>query len=125
MDFNIDNKEVKDSKNLIRRLKNAFKKRANQADIISAHIAHCHYPVIVCGDFNDTPDSYAYKTISKGLKDAYCESGKGIGSTYNGKIPFLRIDFILHSPKFNAYNFKVNKDDLSDHFPVTCLLELK
>ena len=125
LDFDINNKEVKDSKNILRRLKNAFIKRAKQADIISAHIAHCHYPVIVCGDFNDTPDSYAYKTISKGLKDAYCESGKGIGSTYNGKIPFLRIDFILHSPKFNAYNFKVNKDDLSDHFPVTCLLELK
>lgn len=121
-DFNIDNKEVNDSKNIIRRLKNAFKKRAKQADIIAEHIASCPYPVIVCGDFNDTPDSYAYKTICNSLVDSYCESGSGIGSTYNGKIPFLRIDYILHSSKFNAYNFKVGKDDLSDHFPVTCLL---
>ncbi len=121
----LDYKELKDSRNIIRRLKNAFKKRAEQADAIAAHIASCHYPVIVCGDFNDTPISYSYKTISKELKDAYCESGKGIGSTYNGKIPFLRIDYILHSSKFIAYNFKVSKDDLSDHFPVMCLLGLK
>lgn len=124
-DFNLDNKEVKDSKTIIRRLKNAFIKRAKQANVIAKHIAECHFPVIVCGDFNDTPNSYAYKTISNNLIDSYCESGSGIGSTYNGKIPFLRIDYILHSNTFKAYNFNVGKDDLSDHFPVTCLLGIK
>jgi len=122
LDLNVDSSEVKDTKNIIRRIKRAFVKRAKQADAVATHIAACPYPVIVCGDFNDTPVSYAYRTIGSGLKDAYCEAGKGIGSTYNGKIPLLRIDFILHSPIYKAYNFKVIKEDLSDHFPITCLL---
>lgn len=123
-DFDINEKEVKDSKSIIRRLKNAFIKRAKQADIIAKDISSCPYPVIVCGDFNDTPTSYSYKTICNGLTDSYLESGNGNGSTYNGKIPFLRIDYILHSSKFKSYDFIVGKEDLSDHFPVSCLMSL-
>ncbi len=122
IDFKVDSVEVRDTKNIIKRIKHAFTKRANQADSVAAHIAACKYPVIVCGDFNDTPVSYSYQTIGSGLKDSYIESGSGIGSTYNGKIPMLRIDYIFHSPIFNAYDFKVGKEDLSDHFPITCLI---
>ena len=122
LDFNVDSVEVRDTKNIIKRIKHAYTKRSNQADSVAAHIATCRYPVIVCGDFNDTPVSYSYQTIGSGLKDAYIESGSGMGSTYNGRIPLLRIDYIFHSPVFNAYDFKVGKEDLSDHFPITCLL---
>jgi endonuclease/exonuclease/phosphatase family metal-dependent hydrolase len=122
LDFKVDSTEVKDTKNIMRRLKRSYGKRSEQVDVISAHIAACPYPVIVCGDFNDTPVSYAYHTMSSGLKDAYCEAGKGIGSTYNGNIPLLRIDFIFHSPKYKAYDFRIPKIDLSDHFPVVCMI---
>lgn len=122
LDFNVDSTEVKDTKNIMRRLKRSYVKRSEQVDIISAHIAACPYPVIVCGDFNDTPVSYAYHNMSSGLKDAYCEAGKGIGSTYNGKLPLLRIDFIFHSPSFKAYDFRIPEIDLSDHFPVVCMI---
>ena len=125
IDLDVDKEEVKDTKNILRRLKGAYTKRAEQVDIISEHIASCPYPVIVCGDFNDTPVSYAYYNISKGLKDAYCEAGKSIAKTYNGKLPMLRIDFIFHSPQFKAYDFRIPKVDLSDHFPVVCLLGKK
>lgn len=122
IDFKVDSTEVKDTKNIMRRLKRSYEKRAEQVDEISAHIAACPYPVIVCGDFNDTPVSYAYHSMSSGLKDAYREAGEGIGSTYNGKLPLLRIDFIFHSPCFKAYDFRIPQIDLSDHFPVVCLL---
>ena len=122
LDFKVDSVEVRDTKNIIKRIKHAYSKRANQADSVAAHIAACRYPVIVCGDFNDTPVSYSYNTIGNGLIDAFTESGSGVGSTYNGRIPLLRIDYIFHSPYYNAYNFKVGKEDLSDHFPITCLL---
>ncbi|MBI5540577.1 MAG: endonuclease/exonuclease/phosphatase family protein [Bacteroidia bacterium] len=122
IDFKVDSVEVRDTKNIIKRIKHAYSKRAAQADSVAAHIAACKYPVIVCGDFNDTPVSYSYNTIRSGLSDAYIESGSGIGSTYNGKIPLLRIDYIFHSPKYKAYDFKIGKEDLSDHFPITCLI---
>ena len=125
LDFNVDSSEVKDTKHIMRRLKRAFVKRSVQVDKISAHIASCPFPVIVCGDFNDTPVSYAYHCMSRGLKDSYYEAGKGIGSTYNGKLPWLRIDFIFHSPKFKAYDYRIPHVDLSDHFPVVCMIGKK
>lgn len=125
LDFKVDSTEVKDTKNIMRRLKRSYEKRSLQVDEISAHISSCPYPVIVCGDFNDTPVSYAYHCMSRGLKDAYTEAGKGFGSTYNGKLPWLRIDYIFHSPKFEAYDFRIPKIDLSDHFPVVCMIGKK
>jgi len=121
-DFNVEKNEIKDSKHILKRLKDAFIKRALQAKVVHNNIKSTKYPVIVCGDFNDTPLSYAYNTISNNLNDAFLESGSGFGSTYNGKIPFLRIDFILYSNYFNSYNFKIVNKDLSDHFPITCYL---
>ena len=122
IDLDVDKEEVKDTKNILRRLKRAYVKRAEQVDMVTEHISKCPYPVIVCGDFNDTPVSYAYYNLSKGLKDAYCEAGRGFAKTYNGKLPVLRIDYIFHSPYFKAYEYNSPEVDFSDHFPVVCLL---
>jgi endonuclease/exonuclease/phosphatase family metal-dependent hydrolase len=100
------------------KLKHAFIKRASQARSIAEHIRQSPYPVIVCGDFNDTPTSYAYHIISENLKDAFVESGKGIGNSYNGKFPSFRIDYILYSNDFSAYDFEVKSADYSDHYPI-------
>jgi endonuclease/exonuclease/phosphatase family metal-dependent hydrolase len=119
----VETEDVQHSKNILKRLKRAFVKRAQQADLISASIDASPYPVIVCGDFNDTPASYTYATISSGLKDAFVESGNGFGRSYIGKFPSFRIDYILHSEKFKAYNFRTIREELSDHYPVICYLE--
>src|SRR5690606_3101260 len=81
---------------LITKLKYGFKRRALQAESIRKSISKSPYPVIVCGDFNDTPSSYAYHTIKGNLKDAFISSGKGMGRTYIGEFPSFRIDYILH-----------------------------
>jgi endonuclease/exonuclease/phosphatase family metal-dependent hydrolase len=107
------------------RLRYAFSKRALQASEISTHINSSPYPSVLCGDFNDTPVSYTYKTLSTGLTDAFRESGTGFGSTYAGPIPGLRIDYILHTSDITSYDFNTSQPELSDHYPVTCYIALE
>ena len=97
------------------RLKKSFKKRAIQVEVIKNHIYTSPYPVIICGDFNDTPNSFAYNKLSKNLEDSFLQKGNGIGSTFLGKIPFLRIDYIFHSSHFSTTNFTIHKHEYSDH----------
>ena len=81
------------------------------------------YPLIVCGDFNDTPLSYSYRTISKGLSDSFLEKGRGLGNTYIGEFPSFRIDYILHSPDYQALSYSQEAVTLSDHYPISCKLK--
>jgi endonuclease/exonuclease/phosphatase family metal-dependent hydrolase len=106
------------------KLKKAFILRAEQVDILSREIARSHYPAIVCGDFNDTPFSYTYQQLSKGLRDTYREAGHGLfGSTYAGSFPAFRIDYILTDGSFEAYQYQKYNTDLSDHNPVSVFLK--
>ena len=113
------------TKRILKKFKTAFQKRAIQTNIITKHIKNSPHPVIVCGDFNDTPVSYTYEQISDGLNDAFIENGNGIGRTYAGVIPAFRIDYILYDDFFNAYNYNVKKIDISDHYPVSCYFSIK
>jgi len=99
--------------------------RAAQADRIFKHLKKSPHPIILCGDLNDTPQSYTYKTISANLTDAFVEKGWGIGATFGGKIPGLRIDYILPSDDFKIINFYKYKSNYSDHYPITTTLKLK
>ena len=81
--------------------------------------------VLVCGDFNDTPISYAHRTIQGPLKDAYAASGCGVGVTYNENFFWFRIDNILHSANMKPINCTVDKVRYSDHYPLWCYLQLK
>ena len=112
-------------KDILLRLKNAFVKRAGQTEIIAEHIKLSPYPVLVCGDFNDTPVSYAYGLMSEGLKDAFREAGLGFGTTYNRNFSFLRIDYLLHSPEIEFLRFKTIKKKYSDHYPIMGIFEIQ
>ncbi len=117
--------EVERSKNIIRRLKRGFLSRGVQADLVAEHMRSCRYKMIVCGDFNDTPTSYAYNTIRGNLKDAFIEKGSGFEKTYHGKMPAFRIDYILHSQEIETIQYKKIKASITDHFPITAYLRLK
>jgi len=106
----------------LRKLRQGYKLRSAQIRKISASIQASPYPVVVCGDFNDVPVSYTYRTLSKGLRDAFLGSGEGLGATYNGRLPNLRIDYILHSPGLSSHSFSVPHQGFTDHFPVVCTL---
>ena len=92
--------------------------RAKDAEVVKKHIQESPYPVILCGDFNDIPVSYTYKTLSEGFTDSFQETGRGFGTTYAGHIPALRIDYILTDPRFTPLNCSVLRVRHSDHYPV-------
>ncbi|MDX2443870.1 MAG: endonuclease/exonuclease/phosphatase family protein [Bacteroidales bacterium] len=118
----IEDPPMQEMRDITSRMKHAYIKRAGQAKQLSAHIHSSPYPVIVCGDFNDTPVSFTYHTIRKDLKDAFVESGLGMGKTYSQIFPSYRIDYILHSPDLESYEFKTVRKNYSDHYPVKSLL---
>lgn len=117
-----ESQELKKSKRIIGKLKIAFERRARQADLLKKEIDDSPYKVIVCGDFNDTPTSYTYRTVSKNLEDAFMESGSGMSQTYVGAFPSFRIDYILHDKNFSSFGYEVIQEKFSDHYPVKCLI---
>lgn len=113
-----DGGDLAKSRNVARSFKTGFIRRQVQSQRIRKAIDESPYPVIVCGDFNDVPNSRAYKTIGKGLKNAYTEKGTGIGRTYYGISPTLRIDHIFTDQSFTVEQFVRVKKKLSDHYPI-------
>jgi endonuclease/exonuclease/phosphatase family metal-dependent hydrolase len=109
---------ITESRSIISKIKTGFLKRSIQANFIKDEIDHSPYPVIVCGDFNDVPNSYAYETIGAGLQNAFVEKGSGIARTFSTISPTLRIDNIFADKKFTVVHFTRVKKLLSDHFPI-------
>ncbi len=112
-------KQMQGLRSIGSRLKTAFAMRAEQAGMIANYIKESPHPVIAMGDFNDTPHSYAYRQIKKGLKDAFRKSGRGFGNTYAGELPSFRIDHIMLGDPLVPYQFKRIKKKYSDHYPIT------
>jgi endonuclease/exonuclease/phosphatase (EEP) superfamily protein YafD len=99
----------------IHRLKKSSKLRSTQTQTILTSIDNSPYPVIILGDFNDTPQSYTYQKLQEGRKDAFIERGTGWGATYLKPLPFLRIDYILHDDELTCTSYQSSSSIKSDH----------
>ncbi len=113
----------KDLKGIIYRMKQSYKIRADEALIIKEHMQNSPFPIIVCGDLNDTPLSFSYNKIKGDLTDSFKKYSHGIGQSFI-EIPALRIDYILHDKKFNSLNYYKKKKILSDHYAIVAEIEL-
>lgn len=96
-------------------MKENYRKRTNQVNFISKEIENSPYPVLVCGDFNDIPSSYTYKTIQKSLTDSFWSAGSGYQYTFRYLFKILRIDYIFHSKDFKAIRSYSLEYPYSDH----------
>ncbi len=110
---------------ILGRLKHAFAKRTRQVIVLKNEVGKSPYPVIVAGDFNDTPSSYTYHKLSDGLRDSFRESGSGFGKTYAGLFPSFRIDYLLHSEGLMSSGYVTHRNKISDHYPITAWIGLK
>ena len=94
-------------RSMIDRLTENNRVRASHADTLAKIVAASPYPVIVCGDFNDTPVSYTYRTVVRRLNDSYRKVGRGYSHTFRGFMDMLRIDYVLSSDEFEPLSYEV------------------
>ena len=111
-------------RNILKKMKRAFTVRSDQARLVHNHVTGYQGQKIVCGDFNDSPISYTYQTISSGLNDAFIKQGKGFGQSFDTKLGFFRIDFILPDPTIQVNSYRSIHRAYSDHFPVIVTISL-
>jgi endonuclease/exonuclease/phosphatase family metal-dependent hydrolase len=121
---NVDDSVLQASKSIVKKLKRAYSFRSAQADLVSTQLGQSPYPAIICGDFNDVPNSYTYSHIRGKKQDAFIKKGFGIGRTYVNLSPTLRIDFILADPEFEVLQCMRSSNPYSDHHPVIADLKL-
>jgi endonuclease/exonuclease/phosphatase family metal-dependent hydrolase len=111
---------------LLRRFKRGLVARSRQVDELVQHMQQCRYPILFCADLNDLPYSYTYDQLADHLQNAHATIGNGIGTTYNGRLPFLRIDQQFASSQWAIDDFGVHYEiPYSDHFPLTGTYRLK
>ena len=106
-------------KSIVSKLAKAYKRRSQEVSEMLEHIPHDGRPLLLCGDFNDTPLSYTYHQIYRaGFVDGFVKAGHGIGCTYAGKLPLLRIDYVWVNDQIQPMSFRRIKYKGSDHYPI-------
>jgi endonuclease/exonuclease/phosphatase family metal-dependent hydrolase len=116
-DHSNERNTVTELKDISFKFRDALIKRAQQVNMITEDVSRCRYRVIICGDFNDSPISYTYHEMTRNLKDAFKDAGKGLANTYVRFFPY-RIDYILHSKNIETTNFSSPRVNYSDHYPI-------
>ncbi|MET0760112.1 MAG: endonuclease/exonuclease/phosphatase family protein [Flavobacterium sp.] len=123
---NIDGINQEKSQMVIKRISKAFKKQQQQAEIIMNHKNKCEYPIIICGDMNNSAFSYVYRSIKGSLKDSFEEAGDGFGPTYSFKYYPARIDYIFADPSMKVKSYESFPEFInSDHFPIIARLSME
>ncbi len=111
------------SKSIYAQILSKYGNRVKQASAVHELVSSTSLPIIVCGDMNDVPASYAYTLFCENLSDAFLSSGIGLGKTFRSSIPNLRIDYIFYTPEiFQSEYTRVVKVPFSDHYPVVTKL---
>jgi len=107
------------SKVIFNRISAAFKKQQLQAELVEKHKSECPYPMIICGDLNNSAFSYVYRSVKGKMNDAFEEAGKGFGKSYNFKYYPARIDYVFTDKTIDVKQYTTFSNFInSDHFPI-------
>lgn len=123
-DINVMNQSK--SEKILRRISKAFKKQQLQAELLKQHKKDCPYPLIICGDMNNSAFSYVYRNVKGKLRDSFEEAGKGFGATYKFRYFPARIDYIFADEKMKVKKFESFPNfENSDHYPIMAKLSFE
>lgn len=101
----------------------------NVDEILSMARTFSPKPVILCGDFNDTPESRTIAKLGGAFVDSWTLAGTGEGFTYPTEAPKKRIDYAFSSREIDSaplrvVSARVIRSEASDHLPVLVEFEL-
>ncbi len=114
----VEDSAVTKSMGIIKKFRTAYNLRSTQAELVRRELDESPYPEILCGDFNDVPNSFTYFKIRGGRNDVFLKKGFGIGRSFASLSPTLRIDYILADTKLEIRQFRKTKLPYSDHYPL-------
>ena len=100
------------------KVRKSSSRRGSQVRALLEDISRSGLPPVICGDVNDTPMSYCFRSLYKGRKDTFCEAGKGFGATYRLLWPLLRIDYVFVPQDVQVMEHRTPRAGWSDHYPV-------
>ncbi len=99
------------------KLLTGYKRRYYETEKLVEFIRNTSFPIILCGDFNETPFSYTYTNISHLLTDAYVQKGRLLSNTYRYFVPMFRIDYVFYTGNyFELLKYQRVINDFSDHY---------
>ena len=108
-----------ETRSILSALRTGFTDRRIQIEIVEGYVAQSPYPVIVTGDFNDTPYSIVYERLRRRLRNAFEDAGRGFGFTLNRAPRYIRIDNQFYDPRLTVFSFQTLRDvPFSDHYPI-------
>jgi endonuclease/exonuclease/phosphatase family metal-dependent hydrolase len=114
------------SQKLFYRISKAFMQQQQQAEIFKEHKNQSPYPIIICGDMNNSAFSYVYRNIKGKLKDSFEEAGIGFGATYKFRYYPARIDYIFADENMTVKKFESFPGfENSDHYPIMAKLSME
>lgn len=101
------------------RMREAYAERVTQVGQVMEAVQDSPHPVLLCGDFNDVPVSWALQQFRGPLRDTHDVRGLRMDGTWQGVIPGVRIDHIFVDPTWAVTAYTTGGHGLSDHRYVT------
>ena len=110
----------------IERMRRSFALRGDDAASLRQALDASPENLIVCGDMNDVSASYVYRIIrGADLKDAWAETARGYGHSFNRHNLPYRIDQILYRGDVRALEAERIKGGSSDHYPIMATFDIE
>ena len=111
-------------KSVAHKIGNGFISHSHQAKAVRQLLDETPGDVLVMGDMNDTPGSFAYRTIcGEDMRDAWADSGFGPIYTFHAHHLYVKIDHILYRGDMKVLSCHRDKAGESDHYPLVAVFE--
>lgn len=117
--MNVPSGRKKRVKSVVKKLDHGFRTHVRQVRAMRKLLDETVGDVLIMGDMNDTPGSYAYRTLcGDDLKDAWAEAGFGPTYTFHSNHIYVKIDHILYRGDMQLLWCRRDKEGESDHYPL-------